>query len=183
MDCNGIGFKTQLPVLGLLQRSKMRYNPRTMKNTNTTIAKNQKALFNYSIEETFEAGVVLEGWEVKALRQGKGQLTDGYVLIKNGELFMLGCQIMPLVSASTHVQADAQRTRKLLMARGQIERLVGKVEQKGFALVPLDLHWRNGRVKCTVVLGKGKGDYDKRATVKEREGKREVERAMKTHLI
>lgn len=161
----------------------MQYNRGIMTNTNNIIAKNSKALFNYSIEDTFEAGVVLEGWEVKALRQGKGQLTDGYVLIRGGELFMLGCQIMPLVSASTHVQVDAQRTRKLLMAREQIERLVGKVEQKGFALVPLDLHWRNGRVKCTVILGKGKGDYDKRATVKEREGKREVERAMKTHRV
>lgn len=149
--------------------------------TNSTIAKNQKALFNYKIEETFEAGLVLEGWEVKSLRAGKGQLTDGHIVIRNQELFILGCQIMPLVSASSHVEADATRTRKLLMSKESIVRLVGKVDQKGFTLVPLDLHWSRGRVKCTMALAKGKGDYDKRATIKEREGKREVERAMKTN--
>lgn len=151
--------------------------------TNSLIARNQKARFNYSIEESYEAGVVLEGWEVKALRQGKGQLTDGYVLIRNGELFMLGCQIMPLPSASTHVETNADRTKKLLMSKESIERLTGKVEQKGFTLVPLDLHWRNGRVKCTVILAKGKGEFDKRATIKEREGKREVERVMKSNRL
>lgn len=151
--------------------------------TNTLIAKNQKALFNYAIEDTFEAGVVLEGWEVKALRQGKGQLTDGYVLIKNGELFMVGCKIMPLLSASSHVDPQVDRSRKLLMAKDQIERLIGKVDQRGFTLVPLDLHWSNGRVKCKLALAKGKGDVDKRAHIKEREGKLEVARAMKTHRL
>lgn len=151
--------------------------------TNSLIAKNQKARFNYSIEESFEAGVVLEGWEVKALRQGKGQLTDGYIVIRNGELFMIGCQIMPLASASTHVTAHPDRTKKLLMSKDNIEQLIGKVEQKGFTLVPLDLHWSRGRVKCTVILAKGKAEHDKRATIKEREGKREVERAMKTHRL
>lgn len=149
----------------------------------STIAKNQKALFNYKIEETFEAGMVLEGWEVKSLREGKGQLTDGHIVIRNQELFILGCQIMPLSTASTHVEADAIRTRKLLMSKESIVRLIGKVDQKGFTLVPLDLHWSRGRVKCTMALAKGKGDYDKRATVKEREGKREVERAMKTNRV
>lgn len=149
----------------------------------STIAKNQKALFNYKIEETFEAGMVLEGWEVKALREGKGQLTDGHIVIRNQELFILGCRIMPLSTASTHVDAVADRTKKLLMSKESILRLIGKVDQKGFTLVPLDLHWSRGRVKCTMALAKGKGDYDKRTTIKEREGKREVERAMKVNRI
>lgn len=147
----------------------------------TTIAQNRRALFNYHIEESFEVGVMLEGWEVKSLRAGKGQLTEGHIHIRNGELFMLGCLIMPLLSASTHVTTEPERTRKLLMRKDDIRRLVGKVEQKGFTLIPLDLHWASGRVKCTMALAKGKGEYDKRASVKEREGKREVERAMKVH--
>jgi SsrA-binding protein len=144
------------------------------------IADNKKARFNYQIEDTFEAGVVLEGWEVKALRQGKVQLTDGYIVIRNSELFLIGCQINPLISASTHVRPDSARTKKLLMHKDEIERLIGKVEQRGFTLVPLNLHWKNGRVKCDIALAKGKAEFDKRATIKEREGKREVERAMKS---
>lgn len=144
------------------------------------IADNKKALFNYAIEERFEAGMVLQGWEVKALREGKVQLTDGYVVIRDGELFLIGCQINPLHTASTHVTADSVRTKKLLLHKAQIERLVGKVEQKGFTLVPLNLHWKGGHVKCEIALAKGKGEHDKRDTIKEREGKREVERAMKS---
>ncbi|MDR0478783.1 MAG: SsrA-binding protein SmpB [Burkholderiaceae bacterium] len=147
---------------------------------NPVIAENKKAGFNYFFEERFEAGMVLEGWEVKALRAGKAQLTDGYVVIRNGELFVIGCQINPLGTASTHVRPDAVRTKKLLMHSGEIRRLIGKVEQKGYTLVPLNLHWKSGRVKCEIALAKGKATYDKRATIKEREGKREVERAMKT---
>ncbi len=150
-------------------------------NTDSRIADNKKALFNYAIEERFEAGVVLHGWEVKALRAGKVQLTDGYVLIRDGELFLIGCQVNPLRTTSTHVSADAARTKKLLLHKAEISRLVGKVEQKGYALVPLNLHWKNGKVKCEVGLGRGKGEHDKRDTIKEREGKREVERAMKVH--
>lgn len=144
------------------------------------IADNKKAAFNYFFEERHEAGMVLQGWEVKALRAGKVQLTDGYVVIRGGELFVIGCQINPLGTASTHVRPDAVRTRKLLMHRDEIRRLIGKVEQKGYTLVPLNLHWKNGRVKCEIALAKGKADHDKRDTIKEREGKREVERAMKT---
>jgi SsrA-binding protein len=144
------------------------------------IAENKKAGFNYFFEERFEAGMVLEGWEVKALRAGKAQLTDGYVVIRDGELSVIGCQINPLGTASTHVRPDAVRTRKLLMHAHEIRRLIGKVEQKGYTLVPLNLHWKNGRVKCEIALAKGKATYDKRATIKEREGKREVERALKT---
>ncbi|MDW5444368.1 SsrA-binding protein SmpB [Polaromonas sp. SM01] len=144
------------------------------------IADNKKALFNYHIEERFEAGMVLEGWEVKSLREGKVQLTDGYVVIRNGELFIIGCQINPLGTASTHIRPDSVRTKKLLMHKEQIRRLIGKIEQKGFTLVPLNLHWKAGKVKCEVGLAKGKGEHDKRDTIKDREGKREVERAMKS---
>ena len=150
------------------------------KPTDSRIADNKKALFNYAIEERFEAGVVLQGWEVKALREGKVQLTDGYVLIRDGELFLIGCQINPLNTASTHINPDAVRTKKLLLHREEIKRLVGKVEQKGYTLVPLNLHWKNGRVKCEIALAKGKAEHDKRDTIKEREGKREVERALKS---
>ena len=145
----------------------------------TRIADNKKAAYNYAFEERLEAGMVLEGWEVKALREGKVQLTDGYVVIRNGELFLIGCQINPLKTASTHVSPDTVRTKKLLLKKDDIRRLIGKVEQKGFTLVPLNLHWKSGKVKCEIALAKGKAEHDKRETIKEREGKREVERAMK----
>jgi SsrA-binding protein len=143
------------------------------------IAENRKASFNYFFEERYEAGIVLQGWEVKALREGKVQLTDGYVVVKDGELFIIGLQINPLKTASTHVNPDAQRTRKLLMHKDEIRRLIGKVEQRGFTLVPLNLHWKAGKVKCEVALAKGKAEHDKRDTIRDREGKREVERLMK----
>ena len=144
------------------------------------IADNKKAMFNYHIEERFEAGMVLQGWEVKSVREGKVQLTDGYVVIRNGEVFIIGCQINPLGTASTHVSPDNVRTKKLLMHKAEIKRLMSKVEQKGFTLVPLNMHWKAGKVKCEIGLAKGKGEHDKRDTIKDREGKREVERAMKT---
>ena len=151
----------------------------TKPDSSSRIADNKKAAYNYLLEEKFEAGMVLEGWEVKALRAGKVQLTDGYVVIKGGELFVIGCQINALNTASTHVNPDAVRTRKLLMHKDEIRRLVGKVEQKGYTLVPLNLHWKAGKVKCEIALAKGKAEHDKRDTIKDREGKREVERAMK----
>jgi SsrA-binding protein len=144
------------------------------------IAENKKASFNYFFEERIEAGLVLDGWEVKSLRAGKVQLTDGYVLARGGELFLIGCQINPLHSASTHVTPDTVRTRKLLLHKEQIEKLTAKVDQKGYTLVPLNLHWKGGRIKCEIALAKGKAEHDKRDTIKDREGKREVERAMKT---
>jgi SsrA-binding protein len=144
------------------------------------IADNKKAAFNYFFEEKFEAGVVLQGWEVKSLREGKVQLTDGYVVVKNGEMYVIGLQINPLNSASTHINPDAVRTKKLLLHKEEIRRLIGKVEQKGYTLVPLNLHWKNGKVKCEIALAKGKAEHDKRDTIKDREGKREVERAMKS---
>jgi SsrA-binding protein len=143
------------------------------------IADNKKAAYNYFFEERFEAGMVLEGWEVKALREGKVQLTDGYVVIRQGELYIIGLQINPLKTASTHVNPDSIRSRKLLMHKDEIRRLIGKVEQKGYTLVPINLHWKAGKVKCDIALAKGKAEHDKRDTIKDREGKREVERAMK----
>ena len=145
------------------------------------IADNKKAAYNYFFEERLEAGIVLQGWEVKALREGKVQLTDGYVVIRNGELFLIGCQINPLKTASTHVNPEAARTKKLLLHKEQIKHLIGKVEQKGYTLVPINLHWKDGRAKCEIALAKGKAEHDKRNTIKDREGKREVERAMKVH--
>ena len=148
--------------------------------TSTRIADNKKAAYNYFFEERHEAGMVLEGWEVKALREGKVQLTDGYVLIRGGEMFVMGCQINPLKSASTHVNPDSIRTKKLLLHKEEIRRLTIKVEQKGYTLVPLNLHWKDGKVKCEIALAKGKAEHDKRDTITDREGKREVERAMKS---
>jgi SsrA-binding protein len=145
-----------------------------------SIAENRRARYDYHIEEQFEAGVVLAGWEIKAIRAGQVQLTDGYVMIKDGELFLIGCRINALREASTHVRPEADRTKKLLMHKAEIKRLVGKVEQKGFTLVPLNLHYKGGRVKAEIALAKGKAEHDKRDAIKDREGKREVERALKS---
>ncbi len=149
-------------------------------DTSSRIADNKKAAYNYFFEERFEAGMVLEGWEVKAVRDGKVQLTDGYVVIRDGELFLIGCQVNPLKTASTHISPDSVRTKKLLLKKDDIRRLIVKAEQKGYTLVPLNLHWKNGKIKCEIALAKGKAEHDKRDTIKEREGKREVERAMKS---
>lgn len=143
------------------------------------IADNKKARFNYTIEEQFEAGMVLEGWEVKAIRAGQVQLTDGYVVIKDGELFLIGCRINPLRTASTHVHPQADRTKKLLMKKDEIRRLVGKVEQKGYTLVPLNLHYKGGRVKADIALAKGKAQHDKRETERKRDWEREKGQLMR----
>jgi SsrA-binding protein len=144
-----------------------------------SIAENRRARFEYHIEEQFEAGIVLEGWEVKAIRAGQVQLTDGYVLIRDGELHLIGCRINPLRSASTHVQPEPDRTRKLLMKKGEIRRLIGKVEQRGFTLVPLNLHYKGGHVKVQIALAKGKAQHDKRETEKKRDWEREKARLMR----
>ena len=148
-------------------------------DTSTRIADNKKAVYNYFFEERFEAGMVLEGWEVKSLREGKVQLTDGYVVIRDGELFVIGCQINPLRSASTHVTPDSVRTKKLLLHKEQIRRLIGKVEQRGYTLVPLNFHYKGGRVKCEIGLAKGKKQHDKRETEKKRDWEREKARLMR----
>ena len=143
------------------------------------IAENKKARFDYLIEETHETGLVLEGWEVKAVRSGQVQLTDGYVVIRDGELFLIGCRINPLRTASTHVHPEADRTRKLLMHKDEIRRLIGKVEQKGYTLVPLNLHYKGGRVKVDIALAKGKAQHDKRESEKKRDWEREKGRLMR----
>lgn len=144
-----------------------------------SIADNKKAFHDYFIEERFEAGLVLEGWEVKSIRAGRAQIKEAYVLIKRGELFLIGAHISPLLSASTHVLPDPMRTRKLLLNRREIDELVGKVERAGYALVPLDLHYKKGRVKLSVGLAKGKKQHDKRETEKERDWVREKARVMR----
>ena len=155
-----------------------------MKKKNTlggkTIAKNKRARFEYHIDERIEAGLALEGWEVKSLRESRVQFSDSYVLLKDNEAFLFGCRIDPLPTASKHITPDPTRTRKLLLKREEIDRLTSKVEQKGFTLVPINLHWKTGFIKCEVALAKGKAEHDKRDTIKDREGKREVERAMKS---
>ena len=143
------------------------------------IAENRRARFEYHIEETYEAGVVLAGWEIKAIRAGQVQLTDGYVVIRDGELYLIGCRINALRSASTHVSPEADRTKKLLMKKDEIRRLIGKVEQRGFTLVPLNLHYKGGRVKVEVALAKGKAQHDKRETEKQRDWDREKGRLMR----
>ncbi|MCO5100275.1 MAG: SsrA-binding protein SmpB [Burkholderiaceae bacterium] len=144
-----------------------------------TIVQNKKATHDYFIEERFEAGVALEGWEVKAIRAGRVQLKEGYVIVRDAELFLIGAHITPLPEASTHVKPDPLRSRKLLMHAEEIAKLIGKVERAGYTLVPLDLHYTRGRVKATIGLAKGKRQYDKRATEREREWQRERQRVMK----
>ncbi|KAF9396899.1 hypothetical protein CPC16_004231 [Podila verticillata] len=145
-----------------------------------SISNNKKALFDYFIEDRYEAGLVLEGWEVKAIRAGRSQIREGYVVIRNAELFLIGAHISPLLSASTHIRPDPVRTRKLLMHATQIKRLIGKVEQRGYTLVPLDLHYTKGRVKCEIGLAKGKKEHDKRETEKQRDWEREKARLMRS---
>ena len=145
-----------------------------------SIVENRKAFHDYFIEERFEAGLALEGWEVKAIRAGRANLKEAYVVVKNQEIVLLGAHISPLSTASTHVRADPTRTRKLLMHREEINRLAGKVERAGYTLAPIDLHFRDGRIKLEVGLAKGKKQFDKRATIKEREWNREQQRLMRT---
>jgi SsrA-binding protein len=144
-----------------------------------SIADNKKAFHDYFIEEKYEAGLVLEGWEVKSIRAGRVQIKEAYVIVKDGEVWLLGCHISPLSTASTHIKPDPVRTRKLLLHHREIAKLIGKVERAGYALVPLELHFTKGRVKLEIGLAKGKKQYDKRATEKEREWNREKQRLMK----
>ncbi len=144
-----------------------------------SIVQNRKATHEYFIEERFEAGLVLEGWEVKAIRAGRAQLTEAYVIVRSAELYLIGAHITPLPEASTHVHPDPVRTRKLLLKAPEIAKLIGKVERAGYTLVPLDLHYLRGRVKCEIGLAKGKKQHDKRATEREREWQRERQRLLK----
>ncbi|BAZ94071.1 uncharacterized protein FOKN1_1683 [Thiohalobacter thiocyanaticus] len=146
----------------------------------STIALNKKARHDYHIEERFEAGLALEGWEVKSLRAGKVQLTESYVIVKDGEAFLFGCLITPLLTASTHIHPDPTRTRKLLLHREELDKLIGAVERKGYALIPLAMYWKRGRAKLEIGLAKGKKAHDKRAAIKERDWAREKQRIMKS---
>jgi SsrA-binding protein len=148
---------------------------------NPTIAENRKARHDYFIEDRYEAGLALEGWEVKSLRAGRAQLKESYVYVKNGEAFLFGAHFSPLTSASTHVHTDPTRTRKLLLHRHQLDHLVGAVERRGYTLVPLTLYWKSGRAKLEVGLAKGKKQHDKRDTDKARDWERERARLLKRH--
>lgn len=145
-----------------------------------TIADNKKAFHDYFVEERFEAGLVLEGWEVKSIRAGRVQLKESYVVVKNGEVFLIGCHISPLPTASTHIHPDPTRTRKLLLHSPEISKLIGKTERAGYTLVPVNLHYAKGRIKLEIGLAKGKKQHDKRAAEKEREWVREKARLMRS---
>ena len=146
-----------------------------------SIVDNRKAFHDYHIEDRYEAGIVLEGWEVKAIRDSRVQIKEAYVVVRGDELFLFGAHVSALSTASAFTHPDAVRTRKLLLHRAEVDKLIGKVERSGYTLVPLNLHYKGGRVKCEIGLAKGKKQHDKRATEKERDGKREVAAAMKTH--
>jgi len=145
-----------------------------------SIAQNKKAFHDFFIEEKYESGMVLEGWEVKAIRAGRTNLKEAYVIIRSGEMFLIGCHISPLTTASTHITPDPVRTRKLLLHAEEISKLIGKVERAGYTLVPLDMHYSKGRIKLEIGLAKGKRQHDKREAEKEREWKREKDQAMKS---
>lgn len=144
-----------------------------------SIVQNKKAFHDYFIEDRYEAGLVLEGWEVKAIRAGRANLKEAYVIVKDGALYLLGSHISPLTAASTHILPDPVRTRKLLLHAAEINKLIGKVQRAGYTLMPLNMHFKGGRVKLEIGLAKGKKQHDKREVEREREGAREAQRAMK----
>jgi len=144
------------------------------------IAQNRKVWHDYFVDEKFEAGLVLEGWEVKCLRAGRAQLKEGYVVIDRGDAWLIGAHFSPLSSTSTHIQANPTRARKLLLHQSELNKLIGAVDRKGYTLVPLDLHWTRGRAKLEIGLARGKKAYDKRDDIKKRETDREMKRALKS---
>jgi SsrA-binding protein len=146
-----------------------------------SIAQNKKAFHDYFIEEKYEAGMVLEGWEVKAIRESRAQLKEAYVIIRSGELFIIGCHISPLPTVSTHITPDPVRTRKLLLHTEEIAKLIIKVERAGYTIVPINLHFKKGRIKLEIGLAKGKKQHDKRDSEKDKDWQREKQRVMKTH--
>ncbi|MDP3705812.1 MAG: SsrA-binding protein SmpB [Legionellaceae bacterium] len=152
------------------------------KKDSATIVVNKKARFEYFIEEEFEAGLVLEGWEIKSLRAGKINLSDAHVIVKYGEAFLLGAQIQPLPTASAHTSPDPIRTRKLLLNRSELNKLIGSVERQGYTLIPMSLYWKRNNVKMRLALAKGKKTHDKRDTIKDRDWQRDRSRIMKRRL-
>ena len=153
----------------------------TTKGSSSTIALNKKARHNYFIEDRFEAGIALQGWEVKSLREGRVQLTESYVILQNGEAWLFGLHISPLISASTHITPDPTRSRKLLLHRRELDRLIGAVERKGYTLVATALYWKRGRAKLEIALARGKQSHDKRATEKDQEWTRSKQRLLRGH--
>ena len=149
------------------------------KDGSSTIALNKRARHEYHLDERYEAGLALQGWEVKSLRAGRINLTEAYAIVKNGEIFLFGASIPPLLSASTHVVAEDRRTRKLLLHKAEIDKLVGAVERKGYTLVPTAMYWKHNRVKVEIALARGKQDHDKRNAEKERDWNREKQRTLR----
>ena len=144
-----------------------------------SIAQNKKAFHDYFVEQRFEAGIELEGWEVKSIRAGRLQLKEAYVIVRNGEIYLIGCHISPLATVSTHFQPDPVRTRKLLLHKEEINKLIGSVERAGYTMLPLDMHFKRGKIKLAVGLAKGKKQHDKRATEKDRDWQRDKARLMR----
>ena len=153
----------------------------TAKGNASTIALNKKARHNYFIEDRFEAGIALQGWEVKSLREGRVQLTESYVILQNSEAWLFGFHISPLISASTHITPDPTRSRKLLLHRRELDKLIGAVERKGYTLVATALYWKHGRAKLEIALARGKQSHDKRATQKDQEWTRSKQRLLRGH--
>lgn len=149
------------------------------KTDNNTIAQNRKARFEYTIEETYEAGIMLQGWEVKSLRAGKGGIADSHVIIKGGEAWLLNAVIIPLNTASTHIHPENSRTRKLLLNKKELKKLIGAVERKGYTIIPLTMYWKNSLVKVQIAVAQGKKLYDKRETIKQRDWDRDKQRLVK----
>jgi SsrA-binding protein len=145
-----------------------------------SIAQNKKAFHDYFVEQRFEAGIELEGWEVKSIRAGRLQLKEAYVIVRNGEIYLIGCHISPLATVSTHFQPDPVRTRKLLLHKEEINKLIGSVERAGYTMLPLDMHFKRGKIKLAVGLAKGKKQHDKRQADKERDWQREKQRILKS---
>ncbi len=150
-------------------------------NSTGTIALNKRARHDYHLEERFEAGMALQGWELKAIRAGRANITEAYAVVRNGEIFLFGAQITPLIQASTHVIADDRRTRKLLLHKAEIEGLIGKVERDGYTIVPTAMYWKGNKVKTEVALAKGKQTHDKRDAAKDRDWARDKQRVMRRH--
>jgi len=183
LHCPGFTQQAQAQLNPVAEDATTAYNAAPMakqkKHPTGTIAQNKKARHDYFIEHKFEAGLVLSGWEVKSLRAGKAHLTDSYVLLKDGEAWLFGSHITPLNTASTHVIADPIRTRKLLLNKRELERLEAAVAQKGYTCVAMSLYWSKHLIKCEIALGKGKKEFDKRDTVRERDSNRELQRTMR----
>ena len=161
--------------------AKKKNNAKDKGNAGGTIALNKRARHEYHLEQKYEAGLALQGWELKAIRAGRANITEAYAVVRDGELYLFGAQITPLISASTHVVADERRTRKLLLHRREIDTLVGKVQREGFTLVPTALYWKGNKVKCELALARGKQLHDKREASRERDWNREKQRLLRKH--